>query len=169
MHPCLGQGGTESEVGPLEELELKPVKVARRIASIKGKVYRLESKEGGSTTAVFVPDAALKTDPVSFFVWIHGDLICGGEGPDAVSYVQNAALPIAEILANSKVRFRVLFLRGGPTAPEAERLRNKVTAAGIPNLEVRELVRDTDPETSDHCLMPVRHLRTLLDSTDSGA
>src|SRR5262249_4382520 len=63
------------------------------------------SKKGGSTTAVYVPDAAAATNPVKLLVWIHGDTPCCDEGKDAVSYVKSETFPLAKQLADSKRPF----------------------------------------------------------------
>lgn len=72
-------------------------------AATKGRVCWFNSKNGGSTTAVYVPDAARATDPLCLLVWIHGDLICGDEGKDAVSYVKSKTFPLAKQIADSKL------------------------------------------------------------------
>src|SRR5262245_24776001 len=75
-------------------------------AGTKGKLYQFNSTKGGSTTAVFVPDAALRKNPLSVLVWIHGDIIpCGDEGADAVSYVKSTQFPLARMLAESTLPF----------------------------------------------------------------
>ena len=75
-------------------------------AGTNGKLYQFASKNGGSTTAVYVPNAALATNPVYLLVWIHGDIIpCCDEGKDAVSYVKSEAFPLAKQLADSNQPF----------------------------------------------------------------
>lgn len=71
-------------------------------AATNGKLYWFNSKHGGSTTAVFVPDAAANTDPLNLLVWIHGDTICGDEGRNAISYVKGTTFPLARQVAASK-------------------------------------------------------------------
>jgi hypothetical protein len=82
---------------------LKPEKLATHLASTKGKLFSVDLPHPqGGTTAVFVPDAALNSDPVTFFVWIHGNAgVCSGEGRNAVSYVQNPHFSLVKILADS--------------------------------------------------------------------
>jgi 3D (Asp-Asp-Asp) domain-containing protein len=67
-----------------------------------GKLYRVTSARGGATTAVYVPDAARATDPVALVVWIHGELTCGDEGPDAVALVQSKTFPLVQQLTASR-------------------------------------------------------------------
>ncbi len=75
-------------------------------AGTGGTLCSINSKNGGSTTAVFVPDAARGTDPVCLLVWLHGDLICGDEkGKNAVAYVKSKTFPLAQQLADSKRPF----------------------------------------------------------------
>lgn len=74
-------------------------------APTNGELCTFSSKKGGSTTAVYVPGAARGSDPVSLLVWIHGDLVCGGEGKNAVSYVWSKTFPLAKQLAESKRPF----------------------------------------------------------------
>jgi hypothetical protein len=74
-------------------------------APTNGELCTFTSKKGGSTTAVYVPDAARGTNPLSLLVWIHGDLVCGGEGKNAVSYVWSKTFPLAKQLADSKRPF----------------------------------------------------------------
>jgi len=74
-------------------------------AATNGRLYGFNSKNGGSTTAVYVPDAALGASPLCLLVWIHGDLICDGEGKDAVSYVKSKTFPLAQQIADSKRPF----------------------------------------------------------------
>lgn len=72
----------------------------------KGTLCWFNSKNGGSKTAVYVPDAARGTDPVSLLVWIHGDIIpCCDEGKDAVSLVKSVQFPLAQQIADSKLPF----------------------------------------------------------------
>jgi hypothetical protein len=70
-----------------------------------GELCTFTSKKGGSTTAVYVPNAARGTNPVNLLVWIHGDLVCGGEGKNAVSYLVSKTFPLAQQLADSKRPF----------------------------------------------------------------
>lgn len=71
-----------------------------------GKLHQFKSKNGGSTTAVYVPNAALAANLVQLLVWIHGDIIpCCDEGKDAVSYVKSETFPLAKQLADSKRPF----------------------------------------------------------------
>ena len=72
-------------------------------AATKGTLCWFNSKNGGSTTAVYVPEAARATGPLCLLVWIHGDLICGDEGKDAVSYVKSKTFPLAKQIANSNL------------------------------------------------------------------
>jgi hypothetical protein len=75
-------------------------------AGINGKLYKFDSMNGGSTTAVYVPNTARATNPVRLLVWIHGDIIpCCDEGADAVSYVKSEIFPLAEQLADSQQPF----------------------------------------------------------------
>jgi hypothetical protein len=77
-------------------------------AGANGKLYQFKSKNGGSTTAVYVPNAALAlaAKPVQLLVWIHGDILpCCDEGKDAVSYVTSETFPLAKQLADSKRPF----------------------------------------------------------------
>ncbi|HEY3040101.1 MAG TPA: penicillin-insensitive murein endopeptidase [Pyrinomonadaceae bacterium] len=112
-------------------------------ATINGKLYAFESAHGGSTTAVYVPDAALGTDPLNLLVWIHGDLICGDEGATAVTYVKSKTFPFAKQLADSKRPFVLVapsmnwkgnssHRLGAPKAMNAflEEVRNGLTGAG---------------------------------------
>ena len=92
-HPCMG-------VAPGQiDLELKATKLD---AAIDGKLWRLRSRKEGGTTAIFVPKAALGSDPVTILVWIHGDLICGDEGSDALALVKGKTFPFARLVADSQ-------------------------------------------------------------------
>ena len=71
-------------------------------AATNGRLCSFNSRNGGSTTAVYVPDAARGADPLSLIVWIHGLLVCGGEGPDAVSYLKSKTFPLTRQIADSK-------------------------------------------------------------------
>jgi hypothetical protein len=112
---------------------------------VNGKLYQFTSKNGGSTTAVYVPNAALATNPVSLLVWIHGDIIpCCDEGKDAVSYVKSEAFPLAKQLADSNQPFvlvvptmhwkpsQPMHTLGEPTQMNAflEEVRTGLTGAG---------------------------------------
>ena len=113
-------------------------------ATTNGKLYWFNSKNSGSTTAVYVPDAARNTDPLSLLVWIHGDLICGDEkGKNAVAYVKSKTFPLAKQLADSKRPFVLvapsmnwkgehLHPLGSPQTMNAflEEVRTGLTAAG---------------------------------------
>jgi len=75
-------------------------------ATLKGQTCSFDSTSSKSVTAVFVPAAALKTDPITIVVWIHGDIIpCGDEGRDAVSYVKSKEFPLAQQITDSKKPF----------------------------------------------------------------
>jgi hypothetical protein len=74
-------------------------------AATNGRLYGFDSKNGGSTTAVYVPDAARGADRLNLLVWIHGDRVCGGEGPDAVSYLKSNTFPLTRQIADSKRPF----------------------------------------------------------------
>jgi hypothetical protein len=113
-------------------------------AGTKGKLYQFTSKQGGSTTAVYVPDAALATDPLWLLVWIHGDLICCDEGKDAVSLVKSKQFPLTQQIADSKLPFVLIapsmkwrsgqhsHTLGSPKAMNAflEEVRTGLTQAG---------------------------------------
>src|SRR5215470_17661550 len=70
-----------------------------------GRLCSFNSKNGGSTTAVYIPDAARGANPLNLLVWIHGDRVCGGEGPDAVSYLKSKTFPFTRQIADSKQQF----------------------------------------------------------------
>jgi hypothetical protein len=75
-------------------------------AATKGTLCWFMSKHSGSKTAVYVPAAALGTDPVNLLVWIHGDIIpCGDETKDPCDYVKSTTFPLAKQLADSKLPF----------------------------------------------------------------
>jgi hypothetical protein len=75
-------------------------------AGANGKLYQFNSRNGGATTAVYVPNAALATNPVSLLVWIHGDApACGDEGNNAVTYVKSTQFPMARQLADSQLPY----------------------------------------------------------------
>ncbi len=74
-------------------------------AATNGRLCSFNSRNGGSTTAVYVPDAARGANPLSLIVWIHGLLVCGGEGPDAVSYLKSKTFPLTRQIAGSKRPF----------------------------------------------------------------
>ncbi len=114
-------------------------------AGANGKLYQFNSQNGGSTTAVYVPNAALATNPVQLLVWIHGDIIpCCDEGKDAVSYVKSETFPLAKQLADSKRPFVLVVptmkwnpgqpthTLGDPTKLNAflEEVRTGLTGAG---------------------------------------
>ncbi|MGH9754283.1 MAG: extensin family protein [Blastocatellia bacterium] len=80
-------------------------------ASTNGALCSINSKNGGSTTAVFVPDTARGANPVCLLVWIHGDLVCGGEGKNAISYVKGKTFPLAQQLADSNRPFVLVVPR----------------------------------------------------------
>jgi hypothetical protein len=76
VHPCLAPPAAkaESEVGPLEESEVKPLK---QPAGLQGQLFRLDSKKGGrekggTSVAVYVPVAAMKAAPLTMILWMHG-------------------------------------------------------------------------------------------------
>jgi hypothetical protein len=71
-------------------------------AATNGSLCSFNSRNGGSTTAVYIPDAARGSDPLSLIVWIHGLLVCGGEGPDAVSYLKSKTFPLTRQIADSR-------------------------------------------------------------------
>ncbi len=74
-------------------------------AAMNGSLCSFNSKNGGSTTAVYIPDAARGANPLNLLVWIHGDRVCGGEGPDAVSYLKSKTFPLTRQIADSKQPF----------------------------------------------------------------
>jgi hypothetical protein len=82
---------------------LKQEKLQDHLGAAKGKLYSLAfPKDKGGRTAVFVPDAAAGADPLTLFVFIHGNQnVCKGEGPDAVSYVQSVHFSLVKILSES--------------------------------------------------------------------
>jgi 3D (Asp-Asp-Asp) domain-containing protein len=75
--------------------------LAPSLASARGKLYRVATAQGG-VTAVYVPEAAHATDPVALLVWIHGDLLCGDEGLDAVALVKGRTFPLVQQLSDSR-------------------------------------------------------------------
>src|SRR5215468_5848710 len=77
-------------------------------AGANGRLCSFNSQSGGSKTAVYVPDAARGSDPLSLIVWIHGLLVCGGEGPDAVSYLKSKTFPLTRQIADSKRPFALV-------------------------------------------------------------
>lgn len=77
-------------------------------AATSGRLYGFNSKNGGSTTAVYLPDVARGANPLCLLVWIHGDFICDGEGKDAVSYVMSKTFPLAQQIADSKRPFALV-------------------------------------------------------------
>jgi D-alanyl-D-alanine carboxypeptidase len=93
-----------SALGPLQ-YSLGDATACTPDAITNGKLCSFNSKNGGSTTAVYVPGPARDTDPLSLLVWIHGDLICGDEGKNAVSYVKSKTFPLAKQVAESKRTF----------------------------------------------------------------
>ena len=112
-------------------------------AATAGTLCSFESKNGGSTTAVFVPDAARGADPVCLLVWIHGDLICGDEGKNALSLVKSKTFPLAKQLAASRRPFVLVVpsmhwkgqsshILGSPQKMNAflEEVRTALTGAG---------------------------------------
>lgn len=119
-------------------------------AGTNGKLFQFNSKNGGSTTAVYVPNAALATNPVQLLVWIHGDIIlpCCDEGKNAVSYVKSKTFPLAKQLAESKRPFVLVAPTmnwnrgqgehplGGPKKMNAflEEVRTGLTGAGWPSV-----------------------------------
>jgi hypothetical protein len=92
------------------------------VAAKDGKLYRFASRQAGATTAVYVPDAALGTNPVTLLVWIHGDLICGGEGASAVSLVQSERFPFVKQIAASKLPLGLVAPSMGTQGQNAYRL-----------------------------------------------
>lgn len=54
---------------------------------------------------MYVPDAARGTNLACLLVWIRGDLICGGEGKNAVSYVWSKTFPLVKQVVDSKRPF----------------------------------------------------------------
>jgi hypothetical protein len=77
-------------------------------ATTNGSLCWFNSQNGGSKTAVYVPEAARGADHTSLIVWIHGLLVCGGEGPDAVSYLKSKAFPLTRQIADSKRPFALI-------------------------------------------------------------
>jgi hypothetical protein len=77
-------------------------------AATNGGLCSFNSRNGGATTAVYIPEAARGSDPVTLIVWIHGLLVCGGEGADAVSYLKNRAFPLTRQIADSKRPFTLV-------------------------------------------------------------
>ena len=80
-------------------------------------------------------------------MWIHGLLVCGGEGPDAVSYLKSKTFPLTRQIADSR-RPLVLVVptmnwRGGQNShplgsPQKmnaflEEVRDGLIAAGVPH------------------------------------
>src|SRR5262245_41419637 len=74
-------------------------------AATNGRLCSFNSQNGGSATAVYVPDAARGADRLNLLVWIHGGRDCGGEGPDAVSYLRSKTFPFTRQIADSKQPF----------------------------------------------------------------
>jgi len=74
-------------------------------AATNSRLCSFNSQNGGSTTAVYVPDSARGADPLSLIVWIHGLLVCGGEGPNAVSYLKSKTFPLTRQIADSRQPF----------------------------------------------------------------
>ena len=74
-------------------------------AATNGRLCSFNSQNGGSTTAVYIPDAARGANPLNLLVWIHGDRVCGGEGPNAVSYLKSETFPLTRQIADSKQPF----------------------------------------------------------------
>ena len=127
------------------EYSLGDAAVCKPDTTTNGKLCSFNSKNGGSTTAVYVPDAARNTDPLSLLVWVHGDLICGDEkGRNAVAYVKSKTFPLVKQLADSKRPFVLVapsmnwksgqnsHMLGSPQTMNAflEEVRTKLTAAG---------------------------------------
>ena len=99
VHPCLKKDGELDEERELDE-ELAYTTVPTKSA---GQLLRFKSRAAGATTAVFVPAHLTPgADPVTVLIWIHGLLVCGDEGSDAVSYVRSKLFPLCEILAASR-------------------------------------------------------------------
>jgi len=116
-------------------------------AVTKGTSCWFDSTSSQSPTAVYVPAAALRSDPVRLLVWIHGDIIpCGDEGKDAISYVKSDIFPLARQLTDSKQPFvlvvptmkwnwktnKVRHALGTPKTMNAflDEVRNGLTRAG---------------------------------------
>jgi hypothetical protein len=134
-----------SALGPLQ-YSLGDAAACTPDAVTNGTLCSFNSKNGGSTTAVYVPGPARNTDPLCLLVWIHGDLICGGEGNNAVSYVNSKAFPLAKQIAASKRPFVLVAPTmhwkgqhshplGSPQRMNAflEEVRAGLTAAGWPS------------------------------------
>lgn len=68
-HPCIAAVQAQREFEPVMEFDLKPQPTP---ASLKGKLFRLDSKQGGSATGVFVPPAAMTAAPFKVLLWMHG-------------------------------------------------------------------------------------------------
>lgn len=87
------------------------------------------SKNSGSKTAVYVPEAALGSDPVTLLVWIHGDIIpCCDEGNDAFSLVKSTQFPLARQISDSKLPYVLV----APTMKWNWRENKKWHALGSP-------------------------------------
>src|SRR5262249_29900626 len=102
--PSMYLQASESLAHPIAESGLgKAAGACAPDAGLRGTLCWFNSKNSASVTAVYVPAAALRADPVCILVWIHGDIIpCGDEGKDAVSYVRSTEFPLALQIADSK-------------------------------------------------------------------
>jgi hypothetical protein len=98
-HPCFGAGAGERELAFEGELAPPPAWVKR--ASARGQLFRYKSAAAGGTTAVFVPSSLPAGAPVKVLVYLHGLLVCGGEGGDAVSYVKSKLFPLVDLVEQS--------------------------------------------------------------------
>ena len=102
-HPCVGTVQPQHEVGPEQESEVKKPTTP---AGLKGKLFRFESKAGGSSTAVFVPPAAMKTAPLTLLVWMHGrskregKYICGN-ADDAFKHLADSTFSLPKLVEQS--------------------------------------------------------------------
>jgi hypothetical protein len=68
-HPCITAPEAQRELAPVMEAELKTQPTP---AGITGKLFRLDSRQGGSATGVFVPPAAMTSAPFKVLLWMHG-------------------------------------------------------------------------------------------------
>lgn len=95
--------------GPLEESEVKPLK---QPAGLKGQFFRLDTKTGGqaskgTSVAVYVPVAAMKTAPLNVIVWMHGlsrdkdgVTICGS-ADNVFLHLADERFPLMKIVEDS--------------------------------------------------------------------
>ncbi len=112
VHPCLAPAAakTQSEVGPLEESEVKPLK--QQPAGLKGQLFRLDSKKGGTSkggtdSAVYVPAAAMKSASLTVILWMHGlsrrngKFICGNADTAFFHLADTSSFPLLKDLEDS--------------------------------------------------------------------